>query len=66
MQLPEMLPLPDEVRDQMEEIARVFFECARYERPSTDWRQIFDEFVFSLLSKQSLGASADAQEVGRE
>lgn len=32
------------IEDAKEELAKVFFECARYERPSMEWTTVLDMF----------------------
>ncbi len=46
------------LEDAKEALAELFFQCARYERPSTDWRAALDEFCarFATHPEQALQA----------
>ncbi len=44
----------DDLADAKEALAQVFFECARYERPSTEWIQALDDFCHSLLIRSKM------------
>lgn len=40
------------VEDAKEGLAELFFQCARYERPSTDWKEALEFFCGMLIAKE--------------
>ena len=42
---------PD-IEDAKEELAGLIFQCARYQRPSTDWKAALDKFCETYLAKK--------------
>jgi hypothetical protein len=40
------------IEDKKEDLAELFFECARYERPSYEWKGALDKFVDEILEDQ--------------
>jgi len=40
------------IEDAKEDLAEIFFQCARYERNSTDWNQALDEFCTRVISAE--------------
>lgn len=41
-------PTGETLADRKEALAELFFQCARYERPSTDWKAALDEYTGTL------------------
>ena len=40
------------IEDAKEEIAELFFQCARYERPSFDWKNALDTFCRCVIAEE--------------
>lgn len=40
-----------QIEDEKEKLAELFFECARYDRNSTDWIKALDDFVEVVLKE---------------
>lgn len=44
--------MKQDIEDAKEELAQLIFQCARYQRPSTDWKAALDKFCETYLAKQ--------------
>ena len=52
------IKLPETIEDAKEELAQLFFQCASYERPSTDWIKALDSFTEQVATTALEAAEA--------
>lgn len=57
----EQAEAPSDIEDAKEELAALFFQCARYERPSTDWRAALDAFCNRLATKPTASNAGERE-----
>lgn len=40
-----------DIDDEKESLAKIFFQCARYERPSTEWVAALDAYTNDVIER---------------
>lgn len=58
---PSSVAMTDAQTELLGDFVELVFQCARYERPSTDWREAGKKFVADLLQSSPKGASTGTE-----
>lgn len=53
-----------DIDDEKENLANLFFQCARYERPSTDWIAALDSYTDEIV--ETCWREAENHDTGSE
>lgn len=54
-----------DIEDAKDNLAKLFFECARYERNSMDWKEALDTFCENLITEEREFAAKYVEQYGR-